>query len=84
MEKILLEGDKDSIECYILDSTRLAGRDFILVSEVESGDGDCFILELIRAEGEENAYAPVEDEPLLDQLANIFGEQLENVDIEYE
>lgn len=83
MEKILLEGDKDSIECYVLDSTRLAGRDFILVSEVEQGDGDCYILELIRTEGAEDTYEPLEDEVLLDQLANIFGEQMENMDIEY-
>lgn len=83
MEKILLEGDKDSIECYILDSTRLAGRDYILVSDVEGGDGDCYILEMIRTEKGIETYEPVEDEILLDQLANIFGEQLEDLDIEY-
>jgi len=84
MDKILFQGDEESIELFVLDSTRLAGRDFLLVTDVEQGDGDCFILEQLPADkGGELQYRPVEDDSLLDHLANIFGEQLEDVDIAF-
>ena len=84
MEKILFKGDEEDVELFVLDSTRLAGREYLLVSDVEEGDGDCFILEETAAEtGGEAEYVPVEDDELLDYLANIFGEQLEDVDIAF-
>ena len=84
MEKICFKGDAEDVEVFVLDSTRLAGKEYLLVTDVEEGDGDCFILEEIpgTAPGEAG-YIPVEDEELLDYLANIFGEQLEDVDIEF-
>lgn len=84
MEKICFKGDAEDVEVFVLDSTRLAGKEYLLVSDVEEGDGDCFILEEVPgSEAGEAAYVPVEDEALLDYLASIFGEQLEDVDIEY-
>ncbi len=84
MEKIRFNGDAEDVELFVLDSTRLAGKEYLLVSDVEVGDGDCFILEEVPAgEGQETAYIPVEDDELLDYLASIFGEQLEDVDIAF-
>ena len=84
MEKIRFEGEAESVELYVLDSTRLAGKEYLLVSDVAEGDGDCFILEEIPAEEDGvNVYRSVEDEELLDYLAVIFGEQLDDVDIAY-
>ncbi|MBO4872254.1 MAG: DUF1292 domain-containing protein [Lachnospiraceae bacterium] len=84
MDKICFKGDAEEIQLYVLDSTRLAGKEYLLVSDVEEGDGDCFILEEIPADEKgEAGYVPVEDDELLDYLASIFGEQLEDVDIEY-
>ena len=85
MDKIIFRGDAEDVELFVLDSTRLAGKEYLLVSDVEEGDGDCFILEEVSAaEDREAAYVTVEDEELLDYLASIFGEQLEDVDIEYQ
>ena len=85
MEKILFHGDREDISFYILDSTRLAGRSFLLVTDAEEGDGDCYILEeLTGADDKELVYEMVEDDVLLDHLASIFGEQTDGIDIEYE
>ena len=85
MEKIIFKGDAEDVSLYVLDSTKLAGVEYLLVSDVEEGDGDCFVLmETTQAGDTEASYAPVEDEELLDYLANIFAEQLEDIDIEYE
>lgn len=84
MEKILFQGNEEEIAFYVLDSTRLAGRSFLLVTDVENGDGDCYILEDLSRDGSPEAlYEIVEEEELLDHLANIFGEQSEDFDIEY-
>ena len=84
MEKIRLKGETEDLELFVLDSTRLAGREYLLVTDVEEGDGDCYILEEISEEGSAEAvYRMVDDEALLDNLAGIFGEQMEDVDIEY-
>ena len=83
MEKIIFTGDAgDQIELYILESTRLAGTDYILASDVEAGDGNCYILkELSAPESEETAYEIVEDDRELDYLLSVFGELLEDVDL---
>lgn len=85
MEKILFHGDREDISFYVLDSTRLTGRSFLLVTDAEEGDGDCYILEeLTGADDKELVYEMVEDDVLLDHLASIFGEQTDGIDIEYE
>lgn len=84
MNKISFIGDGETVEFYILDKTTLAGRSFLLVSTVESGDGDCYIMEdHSTPEDPESRYEMVEDEELLDHLASIFGEQIDEFDIEY-
>ena len=84
MEKIILEGDGgETIELYPLESTRLAGVDYILAADVENGDGNCYILRDCSAkEGEEALYSIVEDERVLDSLLKVFAELLEDVDLE--
>lgn len=76
------EGDR--FEGYFLDSTKLMGRSFYLFSYDESGDGDCFIMEVTEdPAGDFLEFKTVEDEELLDSLASIFGEQFEGADIAY-
>ena len=84
MEKIRFTGDGESIDLYVLDTTKLAGVDYILASDVEAGDGECYILKDVSAPGEPEAvYEIVEDSGVLDYLAGIFAEQMEDVDIEF-
>lgn len=84
MEKITLTGENDSIELYILESTRLGGRDFVLAADAPSGDGTCYILRDVSEAGSDTAvYEPVEDEHELDYLASVFAELVEDIDIEF-
>ena len=84
MEKIILEGDQgETIELYPLESTRLAGVDYILAADTQTGDGNCYILRDRSGEdGEEAVYEMVEDDRVLDSLLSIFAELLEDVDLE--
>ena len=82
--KITFLCDGEEEEYYVLDSTRLAGRSFLLVTNAEGGDGECYIMEDMSAPTDpESSYEMVEDEELLDHLASIFGEQSDDFDIEF-
>jgi len=83
-EKIIMIGeDGEKLELYIEESTRLQGKDYILAADVPTGDGECYILEDVSAEGDEEAvYEFVEDEKKLDYLISVFAELLDDVDLE--
>ena len=83
-EKITLTGDDgEVIELYILEGTRLGGVDYILASDVETGDGECYILKDISAQDDDTAvYEIVQDDHENDYLLSVFAELLEDVDLE--
>ena len=83
MDKVVFTGEfGESMELYVLETTRLQGIDYYLASDVEQGDGNCYILkELPARDGEDPLYEIVSDEGLLDYLASIFGEQMDDADI---
>jgi hypothetical protein len=83
MDKVVFTGEfGESMELYVLETTRLQGIDYYLASDVEQGDGNCYILkELPSRDGGDPLYEIVSDEGLLDYLASIFGEQMDDADI---
>ncbi len=85
MDKIIFtDEDGNKLELYALETTRLGGIDYLLASDVETGDGECYILkDLSEANSPEAVYQMVEDEHELDYLLNIFSELVEDVDFEF-
>jgi len=84
-KKITLVDEDQTIEFYVVEETKLNGRNYLLVTDAEDDDedGDCYILKDMSAEDEAEAlYEFVEDEEELDGLMKIFEELLEDVDIE--
>ena len=56
MEKIRFKGDLgEEIELYVIDTTKLAGEDYLLASDVEAGDGECYIFKDVSPEGSAEA-----------------------------
>ncbi len=84
MEKITFMSDSgDPIEFYVLEQTRIAGTDYILVTEEEEGDAEALILKDMSGDGEEEAlYEIVTDDDELSAVAGVFENMLEDVDIE--
>ena len=85
LEKVKFTGeDGDEIELYVIESTRLGAVEYVLASDVISGDGECYILkDVSEVDAAESIYEMVEDEHELDYLVNIFAELVEDVDIEF-
>lgn len=83
MEKITFtpEGD-EAIDFYILETTRLGGVDYILVTDEPEGDGEALILkDLSKSTDEEALYEIVADDEELNAVAQVFGNLLEDVEL---
>ena len=84
MEKIVFtpEGE-EPVEFYVLEQTRIGGISYILVTDVEEGDGDALILKDLSEDGEaESNYCIVEDDEELSAVAGVFESMLEDIEFE--
>lgn len=86
MEKITFcPEDREAVDFYVLEQTRLGGVDYILVTDSEDEDGEALILKDISApEDTEAVYTVVDDDDEMDAVAAIFEDMLEDVEIEKE
>ena len=81
----LTTSDGEKLEFYVLEETRISGMNYLLVTDAGEDDeeGECYILKDRSNQDEEEAvYEFVEDDVELDAVFKIFGELLEDVDIE--
>ena len=85
MEKIkfTFEETNEEVEFFVLEQTRVSGRNYILVTDSEEDEAECLILkDTSAAEDTESVYEIVEDEAELLGVMKVFEELLEDVDIE--
>lgn len=85
LEKIAFCPDGgEAVEFYVLEQTRIAGRDYILVTEsLDEEEGEALILKDVSLPEEKEAvYEIVEEEHELEAVAEIFSDLLEDVELE--
>lgn len=84
MEKLIFQDENgDAAEFYVLEQTRVGGVNYLLVADSEEEDGECLILrDTAKEEDKDSLYEIVEDARELDVLLDIFGQLLDDVDIE--
>ena len=85
-ESLKFQPDKDEpVDFYVLEQTRIGGIDYILVTDVEEGDGEALILKDASRDGElEGVYSIVSDDEELAAVAGVFENMLEDVEFESE
>ena len=74
-KKIVLVDDEQTIEFYVLEETKLNGRNYLLVTDAEDdeAEAECYILKDMSDEGDEDAlYEFVEDENELEAIWKVF------------
>ena len=82
LEKITFCPDGDeAVEFFVLDSQRLAGVNYLLVTDSEVGDGEALILKDVSADAEA-VYEIVEDDETLEALVPLFEDSLEDIELE--
>ncbi len=82
LSKITLEAgpNGEEVDFYVLEQTRIAGVDYLLVTEAPDGDGDAYILQDLSKDGEEEAlYEFVEDDEQLEALSKVFIQMLDDI-----
>ena len=72
----------EELEFYVLEQTRIGGHNYILVTDVEEGDGDALILKDMSQDGEEESiYDVVSDDEELEAVSGVFADMLEDIDL---
>ncbi len=81
LEKITFRPDgEEPVEFYVLEQTRIGGVNYILVTDVEEGDGDALILKDLSEDGdEEGIFSIVSEDEELSAVAGIFQNMLDDI-----
>lgn len=83
MEKAVFSlEDGSRAEFFVLEKAKLSGKDYILVTDVEEGDGDAWIFREIKtADNKDVIYEEVTDDDEFSALSSLFASLLEDVDL---
>ena len=74
--------DGEQIQFYVVEQTRVNGKDYILVTETEDEEAEAYILKDVSSDKEPEAvYEFVEEEDELNALAAVFSELVDDTDI---
>lgn len=74
--------DGEQIQFYVVEQTRVNGKDYILVTETEDEEAESYILKDVSSDKETEAvYEFVEEEDELNALAAVFSELVDDTDI---
>ena len=81
LEKITFRPDgEEPVEFYVLEQTRIGGVNYILVTDVEEGDGDALILKDLSEDGdEEGIFSIVSEDEELSAVAGVFRNMLDDI-----
>ena len=80
--KITLTSPEDGreVEFFVLEQTRISGRDYLLVTDTPDGDGEAYILKDTSRDGDEEAvYEFVEDDSEMAALSDVFSQMLDDI-----
>ena len=85
-KKIIMETEEgEQVDFYVLEETRINGMNYLLVTDTEDEDGECYILkDRSKAEETDALYEFVEDDDEIDYLFKIFTELIDDMDVELE
>ncbi len=67
-------------ELYVLEETILAGRKYLLLTDIPEGDADAFIFREDSEEEDAVTYCPVEDEDEYQAIAKLFEELMDDTE----
>ena len=82
MDKIAFAiSDTETVDFFVLEQTRLGGTDYLLVTDMEDGDGEALILkDLSKPEDKESVYELVSDDTELDAVAAVFEKMMDDIE----
>ena len=77
------EGAEKEVSFYVIEQTRLNGRNYLLVTESEEDEAEAYILkDMSDSEEQEAVYEIVEEDGELEAVSGVFAELLDDIDLE--
>ena len=86
MEKITFRSPEegDELSFFLLEKAEVSGKEYLLVTEEEEGDGEAYVLRKVaETEAEEADYRFVEEEEELAAVAPLFSAMLEDTELQF-
>ena len=83
MDKIVFRPDGEApVDFYVLEQTRLGGKDYILGTDAPEGDAEALILrDMSASDDAEAVYEIVTEDEELNAVAAVFENMLEDVEL---
>lgn len=82
-ESIIFENEEgEEISFFVVEETRLAGVNYLLVADSEEEEAEAYILKEVTDDEKQSIYEMVDDEEELEALSKVFAELLDDIDLE--
>lgn len=82
-EQIVFQTEDGEVRFFVLEETRLNNVNYLLVTDSEDDEAECYILkDTSGAEETEAVYEMVEDDDELEALSKVFEALLEDTEIQ--
>ncbi|HIS30976.1 MAG TPA: DUF1292 domain-containing protein [Candidatus Limivivens intestinipullorum] len=84
MEKIKFQfaDGEEAAEFFVLEQTRIGGKNYILVTDSEEEDGEALILKDLSADQDPEAvYEIVSEDEELEAVSGVFAKMLDDIDL---
>ena len=74
--------DDEEIPFFVVEETKIAGQNYLLVTDSEEEEADAYILREVSESTEENFYEMLEEEDEINAISKVFAELLEDVEFQ--
>ena len=72
----------EEIPFFVVEETKIAGENYLLVTDSEDDEADAYILREVSENTEENFYEMLEDDEKINAISKVFAELLDDVEFE--
>ena len=74
--------DGEEIPFFVVEETKIAGENYLLVTDSEDDEADAYILREVSENTEESFYEMLEDDEKINAISKVFAELLDDVEFE--
>ncbi|MFR2011411.1 MAG: DUF1292 domain-containing protein [Christensenellales bacterium] len=72
----------EEIPFFVVEETKIAGENYLLVTDSEDDEADAYILREVSENTEESFYEMLEDDDKINAISKVFAELLDDVEFE--
>mgnify|MGYP005846750585 FL=1 len=72
----------EEVPFFVVEETKIAGENYLLVTDSEDDEADAYILREVSENTEESFYEMLEDDDKINAISKVFAELLDDVEFE--